>query len=115
MHILETLLEDIEVLTKRIQSRQFRESLEVRLENSPKYHSAANGMVENAVQRVIGLTRVLKDALEASIKQAIEPNIPVMTFMVNHAATIIHRFSVGQDGKMPLKEARGDDRKKIKD
>ena len=40
----------------------------MKLENSPKYHSAANGVVENAVQRVIGFSRVLKDVLEANIK-----------------------------------------------
>ena len=59
------------------------------------------------MQRVIGWTRVLKDALEANIKQAMEPNTPVMSFMVNHAATIIMRFSVGQDGKTPMEKARG--------
>ena len=48
-------------------------------------------MMENAVQRVIGLMRVLKDALEANIKQA-------------HAATIINRFMVDQDGKTPMEK-----------
>ena len=42
---------------------------EMKLENSSKYHSAANDMVGNAVQRVIGLSRVLKDVLEANIKR----------------------------------------------
>ena len=58
---------------------------EMKLENSPKYHPVANGMVENAAQRVIGMSRVLKDALKANIKQAVEPDTQVMTFMVNHA------------------------------
>ena len=48
---------------------------------------------------VIGLTRVLTDALEANIKHAIGPNTPVMTFTVSHAPTIVNRFSVHQDGK----------------
>ena len=60
-------------------------------------------MVENAVHPVIGLTRVLM----ANIKQAIEPNTPVMTFRVTHTATIINRFSVDQDGKTPMRKARG--------
>ena len=47
------------------------------------------------------------DALEANIKQAIEPNTPVMTFMVTHAATIINGFSVDQDSKTPMEKARG--------
>ena len=117
--ILETLVEDIEVLGYR--QIVFRSDHEnpgkggseraytsaTRDEDSPKYHSAANGRVENALQPVIGLTRVLKDALEASIKQTMEPNTLVMTFMVNHAATIINRFSVGQDGKTPMEKVRG--------
>ena len=53
----------------------------MKLENSVKYHSAANGMVENAVQRVTVLTRVLKDTMEAKIKQATEPK---------HSADAIH-------------------------
>ena len=71
----------------------------MKLVSSPKHHSAANGMVENAVQRVTGLTKVVKDALG--------PKTSVMTFMVNHAATIINRFSVDQDGKTPMEKARG--------
>ena len=59
------------------------------------------------MQHVIGFTRSLTDALEANIRQAIEPNMPVMTFMVNHAATIINRFSVDQDGRIPMEKARG--------
>ena len=80
---------------------------EMMLKNSPKSHSAASGIVENAVPRIIGLTRVLQDALEANIKQTIEPNTPVMTFMASHAATIINRVSVDQHGRTPMEKARG--------
>ena len=79
---------------------------EMNLENSPKYHSIADGMLENAVQRVIGLTRVLTEALEANIKQAIEPKTRVMTFMVKYAVTIINRVSVGQDRKTPVEQRK---------
>ena len=119
--VLETMMADIEVLGHRqivfksdqetsitaLQRELAARRLEMRLENSPNYHSVANGRVENAVQRVIGFTRSLTDALEANIRQAIEPNMPVMTFMVNHAATIINRFSVDQDGRTPMEKARG--------
>ena len=87
---------DQENPVKAVQRELTARRPEMKLENCPKYHSAANGMVENAVQRVIGLIRVLKDALEANIKQAIEPKTPVTTFMVNRAATIVKRFSVDQ-------------------
>ena len=79
--ILKTLMEDRGVgpQTDRVQERpgeSSQGSSERFGEDSPKVHSAANGMVENAVQRVIGSTRVLKDALEANIKQTIESNDP---------------------------------------
>ena len=45
--------------------------------------------------------------MEANIKQAVESNAPVMTFRVNHTATVIDRFSVDQDGKTPMVKARG--------
>ena len=76
----------VEANQKELAARQ----PEMKLENSPTDHSAANGM--------------LKDA---DIKQAVEPNTPVMTFMVDHAATIINRFSVDQDGMAPMEKARG--------
>ena len=65
----------------------------MQLENSTKYHPTAKPMVENAVQRVLGPTRVLKGALETNIKVVIRPNTPVMTLMVSHAASIINRIS----------------------
>ena len=58
--------------------------------NPAEYHSAANWLMETAVQRAVGLTRVLEDVLETNKKPTIEPNMPIMTFMVNHAATIIN-------------------------
>ena len=49
---------------------------------------------------------MLKDALEANIKQAVEPHTPVMKLMVKGAATITNRFSVDQGGKAPMEKAR---------
>ena len=55
---------------------------------------------------MIGLTKVLKDALEANISQAIEPNMLVMTFTVNRAATISNKFSMAQDQTTPVENKR---------
>ena len=55
-----------ENLVKAVQRVLAARRPEVKLENSPMYHSAANGMVENAMQRVIGLTSVLNDTLKAN-------------------------------------------------
>ena len=119
--VLEMILADIEVLghrriifksdqenpAKALQRELAARRPEMKLENSPKYHSSANGAVENAIQRVIGLTRVMKDALESNLGKPVEPNMPIMAFMVNHAATIISRFSVDPDGRTPFEKARG--------
>ena len=48
----------------------------------------------------------MENTVEANMKHAIDPNTLVMTFMVHHAATIIRRFSVDQDGKALVEKAR---------
>ena len=119
--VIEMVISDLEVLghrqivfksdqenpVKAVQRELAARRPEMKLENSPKYHSQANGAVENAIQRVIGLTRVLKDALEANIGEGIEPNMAIMSYMVTHAATLINRFSVDVDGRTPFEKARG--------
>ena len=111
-------MEDIKVLGPRsvvfkserkhpvkVQSELVARRPEVRMDSSPTYQSVALGKVENALQRVIRLTGCAVGRSEA--KQAMEPNTRVMTFVVNQAATITNRFSVHQDGKTPMKKARG--------
>ena len=102
--ILESLMEDIECAgpqTDRVQERPGESSQcsservcssttideigeQLKVSCSRKRHDG------NAAQRVIGLTKVLKDALDANIKQSIEPNTPLMTFIVIHATRDDH-------------------------
>ena len=115
---METLTENIEIMRLRNvfkgdQERSIRAQQELaarrpkmQLENSTKYHPTSNGIVENAVQRVIGPTRVLKGALETNIKEETRPNTLVMTLMVSHAETIINIISVDQDGKTPTEKVK---------
>ena len=72
-------------------------------------HRDERGVARMQEEQMVWWTRdwIDQGALEANIKQAIEPNTPVMTFMVTHAATIINRFSVDQDSKTPMEKARG--------
>ena len=44
--------------------------------------------------------------MEANVTQAIEPNMPVMMFMVNRSATII-MLSMDLYGTTPMEKARG--------
>ena len=55
-------------------------------------------------QCVIGLIRVLDDALDHKFGQTIEPNIPINIFMMNCA---VNRFSLDPGDRTPMKQARG--------
>ena len=77
------------------------------LENSAIGESETNGMVENAIRRVTGLTRTLKSALESRIGKQVPNNSSVIPWLVNHAANIINYFGIGEDGKTPMQKAKG--------
>jgi thiol-disulfide isomerase/thioredoxin len=61
------------------------------LENSPIRESEANGAVERAIQTWEGQVRTLKDALEYRLRCTIPPDHPIMTWMVEYAASLIRR------------------------
>ena len=56
--------------------------------NSLMSESQSNGSVENAVERVQGLIRMLKDALEARINTRIRSSDPIFPWMVESAGMI---------------------------
>ena len=69
------------------------------LENSPVGESESNGAVERAIQTWEGQVRTMKDALEFRMGCAIPPDHDIMTWLVAHAATLLRRCSVGEDGR----------------
>ena len=76
-------------------------------EQPPKYDSRTSGRGENAVQRIEGQFRTLRDALETRIKGRIEPGHPVVEWMVMHAADTLNRYHVGSDGKTAYQRWKG--------
>ena len=66
--------------------------------NPPAYNPESNGACEKAVQDVAGQIRIHKLALESRIGQAIPDDSAVMEWIIQHAAFVLTRFSVGHDG-----------------
>ena len=61
---------------------------------SPKGKSAANGVVEKAVQEVEGQVRTMILALESRIGCKLELDHPVMYWLVEYASELINRIKV---------------------
>ena len=68
------------------------------LRNPPVYDPKSNGPCEKAVQDLTAQTRVLRIALEARLKEAVGEDTPVVEWMIEHAAFLLNKFSVGADG-----------------
>jgi hypothetical protein len=77
------------------------------LENSPIRESEANGAVERAIQTWEGQVRTLKDALEYRLSCTIPPDHPIMTWMVEYAASLIRRCLLTTDGRTPYEKIKG--------
>ena len=84
-----------------------RKDLVTRPENPPAYNPESNGSAEKAVQDVSEQVRSLKLALEARIGVSIGDTSAVMEWIVEHAAYVLSRFSVGHDGVTPYKRLTG--------
>ena len=76
-------------------------------ENSKAYDHPSNGRAEQGVQELEGIVRTLKDSLECKLGIMFNFDHPIVHWMVEHAATIINRFSVSRDGKTPYERIKG--------
>lgn len=77
------------------------------MDQSPVGSSASNGAIERGVQTAEGQIRVLKDALQARIREEIKSDHPVLAWLVEFAAVLVNRYEVGHDGKTPYERSRG--------
>ena len=69
--------------------------------------SQSNGMAEDAVQRLEDLVRTYKSSLETRLECRIPMKHPVMRWMVEHAATMLNRFTTNPEGLSPYAAAHG--------
>ena len=83
--------------------------VEVQGQVGPVGESQSNGRVENAVQRVQGLIRTLKDALDKILNTRIKSSDPVFACVVEWSAGPITRYVKGLTGRTAYTEARGHD------
>ena len=75
--------------------------------NPPAYSPQSNGAAEKAVQDVAGQLRRLTLALEARLCQKVPAKLPVMAWLVRHAAFVLTHFQVGHDGLTPYRRLMG--------
>ena len=66
------------------------------IEQSRMGDSNSNGRIERAIQEFKGLTRTIRSAVEAMIKQPVRFGDPLVPWMVRHAAHIINVCRVDQ-------------------
>ena len=66
---------------------------------APKGDHKANGLVESAVRVVKEQVRVIKSSLEEKLKTKLEDKHPLLAWMPRHAADLLSRYKIGQDGR----------------
>ena len=76
-------------------------------EESPVGNSQSNGAIERAIQTWKGQVRTLKDALESRIVANIDPSSKIMCWLVEYAATLMRRCSLGPDGRTAYQKMKG--------
>ena len=76
-------------------------------ENSRVGDSNSNGRIERAIREVKGLVRTLRSAIEENTKGKITLADTVVPWLVRHAAYLITRCRVGQDGKTAMQRLKG--------
>ena len=73
----------------------------------PKGEHQANGVAEEAGRTVRDHARVLKINLQAKVGRNIEPDEPIIPWLIRWAAMALSRYSRGKDGKTPYQRQVG--------
>ena len=73
----------------------------------PKGEHQANGVAEEAGRTIRDHARVLKINLQAKVGRKIEPDEPIMPWLIRWAAMALSRYSRGKDGKTPYQRQIG--------
>ena len=77
------------------------------IEESKAYDSKSNGRAESTVRRVEEQVRIMILALEVAVKFELDVHHPVFAWLVEHAADIITKCAVGQDGRTLYEQIKG--------
>ena len=84
-----------------------REDGRTAVEESPKYRSGSNGVVERAVQEIEGQMRALLLAVEERVGERLSPAEPLVQFIPEFAAYLVNQLAVGKDGKTAMERIKG--------
>ena len=71
------------------------------LEYSHVKQSQCNGSVERAIKTWKGQVRTMLDALECRVGEAMPPNHAIMSWLIEHAASLTRRCLMRADGQPP--------------
>ena len=77
------------------------------LENSPVGDSRTNGAAERAAQAIAEQVRVLRRGLEQRLGLRLSGKHPVTAWLVEHAADLLSKYQVGDDGKTGYERWKG--------
>ncbi len=75
--------------------------------NPPAYNPQSNGPCEKAVQDVSAQLRVLILALEARLNAAIDDDLPIVQWALEHATFVLNKYNVGEDGMAAYERQTG--------
>ena len=105
--IIKTDQESSIMALKQAVIRELQQEVEVLSEESPVGEHQSNGEVENAVKRVQGQVRVTKDSTEAKYQTKMRGDHHAIPWMIEHAASMINRYQVSEDGKTAYERVKG--------
>ena len=77
------------------------------MEKSPKYSHQSNGAVEKAVRRIESLTRTYVRVLQEKLGYKVDSTSIVLPWLVRHAAYVLSRFVMRDDGRSASARLRG--------
>ena len=87
--------------------RILRTGSQTMTDNTPPKQSKSAGPIERGVQEIEEQIRTMKIALEERIQGKISINSLIFQWLVEYAAVLVNRFSIGHDGKTPYSRLRG--------
>ena len=76
-----------------------REGFQLVFEKSPEGESQSNGIAERTVQSNEDLLRTLRGAFIGYTKMRVPMDTPAMLWLIEHTASTLNRFVVGDDGQ----------------
>ena len=77
------------------------------MQEAPTGDHQANGEIEVMVRELKRTIRALKSSTEEKLRVKLRDTDPLLAWIPRHAAFLVSRFRVGEDGKTPYERATG--------